>query len=356
MRIGRRRSRQRAGPRRAAGDARPLPQPPGPLDYHQAQASLAAALDRRSGLPQRLRTNALRWFHGAGDGVPGFVLEQYDDVLVAQMHDGVLALDEHAARRLAESARSALGARAVYLKRFPADRSAALKRLESFHRDETPWIGDAVEPERTVSEHALNYIVRPYDGYSTGLFLDQRANRARIRAAADAKSLLNLFAYTCSFSVAAAAGGAARTTSVDASRRYLEWGKRNFAVNRLSLENHTFICSDALAYFKRAARQGRRFDILVVDPPAFGRDKASGRVFALVDDLDALLGGAVGLLASGGLLLFTTNLRGLRRARILGALRRAAGHRRVRRPDELELPADFAGDPDYARSFLMQLD
>jgi len=356
MHAGRRGSRQPAGARRAARDAGPPGQAPRPLDFERALAALAAALGRRGGLQERLRTNALRWFHGAADGVPGFVLEQYDDVLVAQLHDGVLKLDERAARALAEHAQRALGARAVYLKRFPANRSAAFKRLEAAHRDATPWIGAPVEAERTVCEESLTFLVRPYDGYSTGLFLDQRANRARIRAAAGGKSLLNLFAYTCSFSVAAAAGGATSTTSVDASKRYLEWGKRNFAFNSLALERHTFICSDALAYFKRATRQRRRFDMIVVDPPAFGRDKASGRVFALADDLHPLLGGAVELLAEGGWLLFSTNFRALRRPRIVDALRRAAGSRRVLGLDELELPADFAADPEYVKSFLMQLD
>ena len=99
-----------------------------------------------------------------------------------------------------------------------------------------------------------------------GLFLDQRDNRRRIRAQARGKDVLNLFAYTCGFSVAAAAGGAASTVSVDLSPKALEWGRANFALSHLDPSDHQFIKSDAFDYLRRAARQGKRFDIIILDP------------------------------------------------------------------------------------------
>jgi len=253
-------------------------------------------------------------------------------------------------------ARRRLAARAIYQKVFAKDRSAALQELEQLHTAPEPWLGKRVEPEFPAIESGLRFLIRPYDGYSVGLFLEHRGNRRRVRELARGRIVLNAFAYTCGFSVAAAAGGAAETVSVDLSKKYLEWGKRNFAANGLELGAHRFICSDVFDYYARARRQGRRFDLVVLDPPTFARAKRPRRVFALAADLGRLVAGAVELLQPGGYLLLAVNHRGTSRRRLESSIERAAGQRGCQIVERPRLPVDFRGDPGYAKAVLARVD
>lgn len=359
-----------------------------PMNPTSLAALLETAIARRAALLNDPATNCCRLFNSGADGRDGLVIEQFGDVLIVQLLEGRLDADEAELERGLEDLRRRLKARAVYKKVFPKDRSAARARLDALHLDPTPWLGEAVEPEISVIEGGLRFLVRPYDGYSTGLFLEHRENRRRVRELASAwpgrssggapPRVLNLFAYTCGFSVAAAAGNAdpsharpqvvgegdanattsqpvfAATTSVDVAVKSLEWGKRNFAANGLALEGQMFICSDVFEYFRRAQRQQRRFDVILLDPPTFSRTKKPPTVFSLEDDLDRLLAGALTLLDPGGRVLFSTNHRKLSLRVLDNALRntaRAAG-RRVVALDALPLPVDFAGDPDFSKTVL----
>lgn len=317
---------------------------------------LDRALARREGLLADDRTTACRVFNGAADGIDGLAIEQLGDVLVVQLHEGRLRLAEASVRELCEHARRRLEARAVYRKSFARDRSAASGELNEAHASPTPWLGEAVERECAVLENDIRFLVRPYDGYSTGLFLEHRDNRRRVRRLAARRSMLNAFAYTCGFSVAAALGGAAGTVSVDVSKKYLEWGKRNFAANELSLADHRFIRSDVFDYYRRARRRRHSFDLIVLDPPTFARTKRPKRVFVLKDDLERLVAGALELLESGGYLLLATNQRGITLRRLERAVADAASPRRFEIVERPQLPADFAGDPTYAKSILARVD
>lgn len=352
--------RHRPGPRRpppapAARRERSEQGPPPRLPVAIALQRLDAALAARRALLDDVHRTALRLLNDEADGIPGLVIERLADVLVAQCHEGRLALDLDDARAVCERAMNAIGAMAVYRKTFARDRSAALPSLEALHRDPTPWIGSPAAPELVVEEHGMRFLVRPYDGYAFGLFLDQRDNRARARALSAGRRVLNLFAYTCGFSVAAALGGAEQVVSVDVSKRSLEWGKRNFTANGLDLGRALFICSDALDYFVRARRQGRLFDLVIVDPPTFARIKGTRRVFSIERDLDALLAAALERLTPGGQILLSTNHRGTSAARLEAALHAAAAPRRLTIEDRPRLPADFAGDAEYAKSLLARL-
>jgi 23S rRNA (cytosine1962-C5)-methyltransferase len=268
-----------------------------------------------------------------------------------------LALEEGVVRQVCEEAVRQLNARAVYRKVFPKDRTAARQDLNRLHCDPTPWIGEPVEPEVPVREAGITFRVRPYDGYATGLFLDHRAQRELVRRLAHRRRVLNTFAYTCAFTVAAALGGATETVSVDVSRKYLEWGKRNLAANGIGLGAHRFICSDVFDYYRRAARQGQGFDLVILDPPTFGRSRAPQRVFALTEDLDRLIGGALPMLGAGGRLLLSVNHRGTTLHRLEDAVGDAA-RTQGRTVEALEHPAppeDFRSDPEAAKSILVRL-
>ncbi len=160
-----------------------------------------------------------------------------------------------------------------------------------------------------VQEAGLNFCVDFEAGYSTGLFLDQRTNRTFLRSQAPTRAL-NCFAYTCSFSVAAAAAGA-ETMSVDLSKKSLTWGRRNFEANGIAGAGHRFLADDVFAVLPRLARRGETFDAIVLDPPTFSRN-AKGKVFHAQRDWPRLLEAALAVAAPKARLLLSTNCAELR--------------------------------------------
>ncbi|MGI8819637.1 MAG: class I SAM-dependent methyltransferase [Chthoniobacterales bacterium] len=153
-------------------------------------------------------------------------------------------------------------------------------------------------------ERGLRYGIDFAAGYSVGLFLDQRENRSYVRQAKP-KTLLNCFAYTCAFSVAAASVGA-QTTSVDLSKKSLGRGRENFALNDLSLEGQTFLPEDVMAFLPRLARRGQKFDIIILDPPTFSRTHR-GRAFQVERDFETLLAQALEVAGRDAHILLSTN-------------------------------------------------
>jgi 23S rRNA (cytosine1962-C5)-methyltransferase len=350
----RRRTQRRARTASAAERANPalasVPSPRGdPL------RSLDDALAARAALLGDAGTTAWRVLHDAADGTPGLVIEKLGDVLIVQCHEGRGKLPEFVTREVCAAAQQRLEARAVYRKLFPLRRDAYAAALDASHRSPEPWLGAPVEPELCVRENGVRFLVRPYDGYATGLYLDQRDNRARVRRLAAGRSVLNLFAYTCGFSVAAALGGARRVVTVDSARKALEWGRRNMEANGLAADGQSFVRADVLDYLRRAQRHMARFDLVIVDPPTFARCKQSGGVFSLERDLDRLVAGAVAVLEPGGRLLLSCNHRQTTRARLEQAVARAcaATGRRWSVVERLPAPIDFAGDGAYAKSILV---
>lgn len=213
--------------------------------------------------------------------------------------------------------------------------------------------GEVAPPEFTVRENGVRYGIRFDQGYSVGLFLDQRDNRRRLLtghvaagfplfdAQVGTPEVLNCFAYTCAFSVCAALGGA-RATSLDLSRKYLDWGRRNFSLNGLDPAAHDFVFGDTFDWLKRWAKRGRRFDAILLDPPTFSRSKERGD-FRAERDYGALTALAAGALKPGGLLFASTNAARLEPEAFLGQLRAALGSagRRVLAEHYVPQPPDF---------------
>jgi 23S rRNA G2069 N7-methylase RlmK/C1962 C5-methylase RlmI len=177
---------------------------------------------------------------------------------------------------------------------------------------------------RTVREGDLRFSVNLSDYLDTGLFPDRRNMRALIRAASAGKRVLNLFCYTAAFSVCAAAGGAASVDSVDLSRTYLEWGRRNFALNgftaALAEEDAgaggpspwRLIRAEAGAFLNHAAQRRAAWDLIILDPPTFSNSKKMERPLDIQRDHGALIRRCAGLLAEGGALWFSVNARAFR--------------------------------------------
>ena len=159
-----------------------------------------------------------------------------------------------------------------------------------------------------VNEHGLIFECNLSDYLDTGLFLDHRVTRARVRQEALGKKFLNLFAYTGSFTVHALAGGAAETTTVDLSNSYCEWAERNFRLNGFEPgTKHRVIRADVLAWLEDARGE---YDLIVLDPPSFSSSKKMGRRFEVQRDHRWLIERTRGLLSEKGALYFSTNFLG----------------------------------------------
>ncbi|MCH9627115.1 MAG: Ribosomal RNA large subunit methyltransferase K [Chlamydiales bacterium] len=158
----------------------------------------------------------------------------------------------------------------------------------------------------TVFEYGLQFRVNLTDYLDTGLFLDHRETRRLVASMAKGKRLLNLFAYTCSFSVHAAAAGALFTKSVDLSNTYTEWGKENFRLNGLSLENNSILRADCLPFLEK---EKELYDLIVIDPPTISRSKKMDHMFDIQKDYPFLISRALTLLSPGGTIIFSTNSR-----------------------------------------------
>jgi 23S rRNA (cytosine1962-C5)-methyltransferase len=158
--------------------------------------------------------------------------------------------------------------------------------------------------QSTALERTLCYGIDFSAGYSVGLFIDQRENRRFVRDIKPA-TLLNCFAYTCSFSVAAATVGA-KTVSVDLSKKSLARGRENFALNSLSTTDHRFLADDVLAVLPRLARKGEKFDVIILDPPTFSRSHR-GKTFQVEQDFESLLLAAFEVASRNARILLSTN-------------------------------------------------
>ena len=156
----------------------------------------------------------------------------------------------------------------------------------------------------TTTELFLKFGIDFNAGYSVGLFVDQRENRRHLREI-KSKRLLNCFAYTCSFSVAAAAAGA-QTVNIDLSKKYLARGRENFALNALPTAEHRFIADDVRPVLRRLARRGEKFDTIIIDPPTFSRSPG-GKIFRIDRDFEQVLLAALEVAARDARILLSTN-------------------------------------------------
>jgi 23S rRNA (guanine2445-N2)-methyltransferase / 23S rRNA (guanine2069-N7)-methyltransferase len=196
----------------------------------------------------------------------------------------------------------------------------------------------------TVEEGGLAFLVNFTDHLDTGLFLDHRSTRARIRELANGKTFLNLFAYTATASVFAAAGGARSTTSVDLSNTYLDWARRNLDLNGFKdAGRHKLLHEDVLAWLERPAAE--RYDLVFLDPPTVSRSKRMTEQLDLQHDHVRLIRATLRRLAPGGLLLFSTNFRKFRLDR--DALADLA----VEDVSAATIPKDFARDAKVHRCY-----
>jgi 23S rRNA G2069 N7-methylase RlmK/C1962 C5-methylase RlmI len=196
----------------------------------------------------------------------------------------------------------------------PESRIFLKERRRIRHRQETGNQYNKISDKsfyRDVIEGDLKFRVNLSDYLDTGLFFDARKKRALVRHEARGKRVLNLFAYTCSLSVAAAIGGARQVDSVDLSNTYLEWGKVNFALNGLPLsDKFSLIRGDVTLFLNQSNVKKSRWDLIILDPPSFSNSKKMPETLDIRRDYRELIGKSLTLLSPGGTLYFSTNAKG----------------------------------------------
>jgi len=274
------------------------------------------ATDRRAPVIDASETDAYRLLHGATDGWPGWYVERLSRYLLSQAEWPLSDAQQAHLAGLSEQHQSS-GA-------FHKLLSRQVRRASTTEASPQLVLGEPAPERFEIRENGVRYELSFGEGYSVGLFLDQRDNRRRFLTGHVAAGfplpptegprrdgpgvrpeLLNCFSYTCGFSVCAALGGM-RATSLDLSKKYLEWGKRNFVLNGLDPSGHDFIYGDTFDWLRRLAKKGRQFHVVVLDPPTFSQSKESG-IFRADQDYGRLVKAALSTLAPGGVLLASTN-------------------------------------------------
>ena len=305
-------------------------------------------------------TDAFRVIHGASDGWPGWYVERLGKFLLSQSEQPLRAEQREELARLAKIF-SANGAYHKILSR-------QVRRTAAAEASPQPVLGEAAPERFEIRENGVRFELGFNEGYSTGLFLDQRDNRRRFltnHVAADFpqpstlnSQLLNCFAYTCGFSVCAARAGA-KTTSLDLSKKYLAWGRRNFTLNGLDPAAHDFIYGDAFDWLRRLAKKGRAFDAVALDPPTFSQSKEHG-VFRAEKDFGKLVAAALPLVKPGGVLFASTNATDWPPEKFLADVEKAihSSRRKILQRHHVPQPPDFPisrAEPAYLKTVWLRI-
>lgn len=260
-------------------------------------------------------TNAYRVVHSESDGIPGLVVDRFNDVLVVQSYTaGIDALKP----LIIEALQQVFAPRTIY------ERSdLSIRELEGLSTRPTGYLaGDTSISEAEITEHGVKYVVNFVTGQKTGFFLDQRENRAAVASYASGKRCLNVFSYTGGFSVAARAAGAVSCINVDSSEPALRTAEANYALNGMTPTEGEFVASDAFDYLRDRAEEPAAFDLIILDPPAFAKShKEKVNALKAYTKLNAL---ALRSLKPGGILVTSSCSGSVSEAEFFDAVRFAA--------------------------------
>ena len=284
---------------------------------------------KRSTYYQDELTTAFRLFNQEGDSFGGMTVDLYGDYVVFSWYNSYIY-----------SLRQEIIA--AFHQVFPEVLGAYEKiRFKGLDYESAHIYGQEAPEFFTILENGVLYQVFMNDGLMTGIFLDQHEVRGSlVDGLARGKSLLNMFSYTAAFSVAAAMGGASETTSVDLAKRSRELSEAHFQANGLSTDNHRFIVMDVFEYFKYAKRKGLTYDVIVLDPPSFARNKK--QTFSVAKDYHKLISQSLEILNPGGIIIASTNTANVSRQKFTEQIDKGFAGRRYQILNQYGLPADFA--------------
>lgn len=287
------------------------------------------AKEKRSAYYQDDLTTAFRLFNQEGDGFGGLTVDLYGDYAVFSWYNSYVY---QIRQTISEAFRQV----------FPEVLGAYEKiRFKGLDYESAHVYGQEAPDFFTVLENGVLYQVFMNDGLMTGVFLDQHEVRGSlVDSLAMGKSLLNMFSYTAAFSVAAAMGGASQTTSVDLAKRSRELSQAHFQANGISTDDHRFVVMDVFEYFKYAKRKGLTYDVIVLDPPSFARNKK--QTFSVAKDYHKLISQSLEILNPGGIIIASTNAANVSRQKFTEQIDKGFAGRSYQILNKYGLPADFA--------------
>ena len=287
------------------------------------------AKEQRKAYYQDDLTTAFRLFNQEGDGFGGLTVDLYGDYAVFSWYNSYV----YQIRKVISEA---------FRQVFPEVLGTYEKiRFKGLDYESAHVYGQEAPDFFTVLENGVLYQVFMNDGLMTGIFLDQHEVRSSlVDGLAMGKSLLNMFSYTAAFSVAAAMGGASQTTSVDLAKRSRELSQAHFQANGISIDDHRFIVMDVFEYFKYAKRKGLTYDVIVLDPPSFARNKK--QTFSVAKDYHKLISQSLEILNSRGIIIASTNAANVSRQKFTEQIDKGFAGRSYQILNKYGLPADFA--------------
>lgn len=287
------------------------------------------AKEKRSAYYQDDLTTAFRLFNQEGDGFGGLTVDLYGDYAVFSWYNSYVY---QICQTISEAFRQI----------FPEVLGAYEKiRFKGLDYESAHVYGQEAPDFFTVLENGVLYQVFMNDGLMTGIFLDQHEVRGSlVDGLAMGKSLLNMFSYTAAFSVSAAMGGASQTTSVDLAKRSRELSQAHFQANGISTDDHRFVVMDVFEYFKYAKRKGLTYDVIVLDPPSFARNKK--QTFSVAKDYHKLISQSLEILNPGGIIIASTNAANVSRQKFTEQIDKGFAGRSYQILNKYGLPADFA--------------
>lgn len=301
------------------------------VTFNQAffEALFRQAKEKRSAYYQDELTTAFRLFNQEGDGFGGLTVDLYGDYAVFSWYNSYVY---QIRQTISEAFRQV----------FPEVLGTYEKiRFKGLDYESAHVYGQEAPDFFTVLENGVLYQVFMNDGLMTGIFLDQHEVRGSlVDGLAMGKSLLNMFSYTAAFSVAAAMGGASQTTSVDLAKRSRELSQAHFQANGLSTGDHRFIVMDVFEYFKYAKRKGLTYDVIVLDPPSFARNKK--QTFSVAKDYHKLISQSLEILNPEGIIIASTNAANVSRQKFTEQIDKGFAGRSYQILNKYGLPADFA--------------
>ena len=299
------------------------------FDENFFESLLLKAKKERSSYYQDDLTTAFRLFNQEGDGFGGMTLDLYGDYAVFSWYNSYVY-------QIRERILAAFG------RVFPEILGAYEKiRFKGLDYESAHIYGEEAPENFPVLENGVHYQVFMNDGLMTGIFLDQHEVRGSlVDGLAMGKSLLNMFSYTAAFSVAAAMGGASETSSVDLAKRSRELSEAHFQANGLSTDNHRFVVMDVFEYFKYAKRKGLTYDIIVLDPPSFARNKK--QTFSVAKDYHKLISQSLEILNPRGIIIASTNAANVSRQKFIEQIDKGFAGKTYQVLNKYGLPADFA--------------
>ncbi|CQR25067.1 SAM-dependent methyltransferase [Streptococcus varani] len=317
------------------------------LEKFSFEDLFAKAKVKRQTFYESPTTTAFRVFNQDGDGFGGISVDVYNNFAVFSWYNEyVYSIKD----RIVQAFRS------IYPEVLGAYEKVRFKGLEW---ESAHLYGQEAPEYFTILENGVTYQVFLNDGLMTGIFLDQHDVRGSlVDGLAAGKTLLNMFSYTAAFSVAAAMGGASQTISVDLAKRSRELSEAHFIANGLDMAHHKLIVMDVFSYFKYAKRHNLSFDVIILDPPSFARNKKE--TFSVAKDYHKLVAQALEILSPDGLMIASTNAANLSPNRFKKEIEKALSGVKYDYLASYRLPSDFTYNKNdessnYLKVFTIQV-